>query len=66
MTEKKIRVENGIVVEIVEAVKGFKLSQCYHADFLSKCIDFQGGVEIGMLYDKESGKFTRQEDKSNK
>lgn len=46
--------------------KGFRLSECYHADFLSRCIDFQNGVEIGMLYDKESGKFIRQGDKSNK
>ena len=43
----KARIENNTIVEIVKAVPGFALEQCFHPDIIAACIDIPEGASVG-------------------
>jgi len=43
----KARIQNGIIVEFLQAIEGFDISECFHPDILAQCVDFVEGMEIG-------------------
>lgn len=45
----KARIQNGYVVEILQAIPGFTIEQCYHPDILAQCVD-AGDLKVGDAY----------------
>lgn len=43
----KARIQDGIVVEILQPLSGFTIEQCFHPDVLAQCVDFVTGMEVG-------------------
>lgn len=43
----KARIQDGVVVEILQPLSGFTIEQCFHPDVLTQCVDFVAGMEVG-------------------
>jgi hypothetical protein len=43
----KARIQNGIVVEILQALPGHAIEDCFHPSILSQCVNFEEGMEVG-------------------
>jgi len=50
----KARIENGIVVEILNAIPGFSIEECFHPSILNQCVDFVEGMEVGKAIDSQA------------
>jgi len=44
---KTVRVNNGIIVEVLTAHSGFSLSECFHPDILAQTIEVADDVQVG-------------------
>jgi len=53
----KLRVENNVVVEILQAIPGFSIEQSFHPDLLSQCFDWDGVAQVGWVLN-EDGTFS--------
>lgn len=45
----KARIQNGVVVEILEALPGFALEDCFHPSILAQCVDAEN-LKVGDAY----------------
>jgi len=43
----KARIQDGIVVEILQAVPGHSIEECFHPSILAQCVDYAEGMEVG-------------------
>jgi hypothetical protein len=43
----KARIQNGIVVEILQALPGHAIEDCFHPSILLQCVDFEENMEVG-------------------
>lgn len=50
----KVRVVDGIIVEVLKPVTGFSIEQCFHEDILAQCEDAYGEANVGDKYDPPS------------
>lgn len=44
---KTVRVNDGIIVEVLTAHSGFSLSECFHPDILAQTIEVADDVQVG-------------------
>lgn len=44
---KTVRVNDGIIVEVLTAHSGFSLSECFHPDILAQTIQVADSVQVG-------------------
>lgn len=44
---KTVRVDNGIIVEVLTTHSGFSLSECFHPSILAQTIQVADDVQIG-------------------
>ena len=44
---KTVRVNDGIIVEVLTAHSGFSLSECFHPDILAQTIQVDDDVQVG-------------------
>ena len=56
----RVRLVNQTVVEILNAVPGFSVEQCFHPDIIAASVEAPDDVETGWLYG-EDGTFTPPE-----
>lgn len=43
----KARIQDGIIVEILQAIPGHAIEDCFHPNILAQCVDFVEGMEVG-------------------
>jgi hypothetical protein len=43
----KARIQNGVIVEFLQAVEGHSIYECFHPAILAQCVDFVEGMNIG-------------------
>jgi hypothetical protein len=46
----KVRVVDGIIVEVLKPIAGFSIEQCFHKDILAQCEDAYEGANVGDKY----------------
>lgn len=42
----KALIQNGIVVEILQALPGHAIEDCFHPSILLQCVDFKENMEV--------------------
>jgi hypothetical protein len=47
---KTVRVNDGIIVEVLTAPSGFSLSACFHPDILAHCVEVPDEAQVGDTY----------------
>jgi hypothetical protein len=46
----KARIQSGYVIEILTAIEGFTIDQCFHPDIIAQCVDVTEGMKVGDVY----------------
>ncbi len=57
----KVRVQNDVVVEILQPIPGFSIEQSFHPDLLATCFDADSTVQAGWIHNGD-GTFRHPDD----
>jgi hypothetical protein len=50
----RVRIQNGIIVEILQPISGFAIEDCFHPDLLLNTVDTTSDVVIGSPWPPET------------